>query len=331
MPEPDATPLVSVCLPCRNAGRHLAATLENVCRQTWPRLEVLVVDDESTDGSREILESFADRGVRRIAGPAGSAAKARNRAFAAATGSLVKFLDADDLLSPDMIERQVRRLGGRTDCLASSEWGRFYGSLDTYEPARQSVWRDITPVDWLAESLRGAQPMMQCGMYLLPRQLLESAGGWDERLTLTDDFEFFTRIFLAAREILFTPGAILYYRSGDARSLSGQRSRAHAESGFRTIELVEQHVLAAEDSPRMRAGLADVWQLFAYDFAAEFPDLSHAAEQAAERHGRSDLPFPGGRLPQLLARALGWRTARRIQHFIHRAGYRRWRGHPQAT
>lgn len=330
MPEPSAEPpLVSVCIPCRNAGAHLAETLESVCGQTWPRLEVIVVDDDSRDGSAEIIDGFAARGVRRIAAQSGSAAKARNRAFAAASGSLIKFLDADDLLSPDMIERQVTRLGGRTDALASSEWGRFYGSIETFRPAPQSVWRDLAPVDWLAEALRGAQPMMQCGMYLIPRPLLEKAGGWDERLTLIDDFEFFTRLFLAAAEILFTPGAVLYYRSGDQRSLSGQRSRKHAESAFLSIQLAARHLSAAEDSPRTRAALADVWQSYAYDFAAEHPDLSRTAEQAAIRCGVSDLPFPGGRLPKMLASAFGWRTARRIQHLIHRAGYRNWRSRPQ--
>ena len=324
-------PLVSVCIPCRNAGAHLAETLESVCGQSWPRLEVLVLDDGSTDETAAILDRFAARGVRRLPGPAGSAARARNLAWLAARGELIKFLDADDLLSPGMIERQVERLAGHPEAIAASEWGRFYGSLESYRPAPQVLRRDLAPVDWLAESFRGAEPMMQCGMFLLPRTVLERAGGWDERLTLIDDFEFFTRVFLAARSILFTPETTLYYRSGDARSLSGQRSRTHAESAFLSIELASSHLRAAEDSPRTRAGLADVWQSYAYDFAADQADLSRRAEAKARELGGSNLPFPGGWLPRLLAGTLGWRSARRLQYFIHRSGYRKWRARTRIT
>src|SRR5262245_36865871 len=143
-------PLVSVLIPCHNAQKYIGQTLESVFRQTWPNIEVIVVDDGSEDASVREIERFTR--LRLIKRENLGAGAARNKAYGASSGGFVQFLDADDLIEPEKIQRQMVRLAGHPRSVASAEWGRFYETpLQTlFQP--ESNWRDLEPKDWLALS-----------------------------------------------------------------------------------------------------------------------------------------------------------------------------------
>ena len=94
MPERAAVPLVSVLIPCYNAGRWVAQALDSVLAQTWPALEIIVVNDGSTDNSREVLRAYEPRNVKVIDQDNRGQTAALNRALAAASGAFVQYLDA---------------------------------------------------------------------------------------------------------------------------------------------------------------------------------------------------------------------------------------------
>ena len=201
---------VSVLMPVHNAAAYVGAALDSVLAQTHRPLQIIAVNDGSTDGTRSILARYEDR-ITVIDQENRGPSAASNRAFAASTGALVKFFDADDVMAPELIARQVARLGARRDAVALGEWTRFYGAMPADEPFPPlGMYRDAEPADWLAAELLGTQPMMQGGLWLIPRAIVEAAGGWDERLTRANDFEFFARVLTAAAEILHAPGARLY-------------------------------------------------------------------------------------------------------------------------
>ena len=105
----EAVPLVSVLIPSWNKDRWVSAAIASALAQTHPRVEVIVVDDGSTDGSRAVLDAWADR--IRVAHQAHSGANvARNHALRLARGEFVQYLDADDWLHPDKIATQVQWL-----------------------------------------------------------------------------------------------------------------------------------------------------------------------------------------------------------------------------
>lgn len=122
-----SAPLVSVLIPCYNAEGYLGETLDSVFRQTWPNLEVIVVNDGSTDGSIKVAEAFVKGGLILISQDNAGASAARNRAFGASSGDFIQFLDADDLLDRDKIQLQVNRLLESPDCVASAVWGDLPG------------------------------------------------------------------------------------------------------------------------------------------------------------------------------------------------------------
>lgn len=216
-------PLVSVCVPCHNAGPYVKQALRSIFEQTHDNFEVILVNDGATDDTADVLATFDDPPLHIINQKCGSASKSRNLAFKHSKGDYIKDFDADDILSPGMLEAQVARLEQHERAIASCEWGRFYKkNLSSYTPNRQSVWRDMSSKEWLIESFRDARPMMQPAIFLITRPLIEEVGGWDERLSPIDDFEFFARLLSAARDIKFCEGQTLYYRSGLENALSGK-------------------------------------------------------------------------------------------------------------
>ena len=106
---PGGRPLVSVILPVHNRERTIADCLESILSQTYPALEVIVVDDGSTDRTPEILKTYGER-IRVIQQPNAGPYVARNRALEQARGTYLAFADSDDLLHPDRLVRQVERL-----------------------------------------------------------------------------------------------------------------------------------------------------------------------------------------------------------------------------
>ena len=101
-----SVPLVSILIPCHNAEAFVADAIESALGQTHPNVEVVVVDDGSTDRSLEVIRSYDGR-IRWETGPCRGACAARNRALALSLGEFIQFLDSDDLLLPQKIERQL--------------------------------------------------------------------------------------------------------------------------------------------------------------------------------------------------------------------------------
>ncbi len=100
------SPVIGVVIPAHNGERHLAAALDSVLAQTYERLDVVVVDDGSSDASRDVAQRYSPE-VRSIALPHGGLGAARNVGVAAIRGSYVAFLDQDDVWEPTKLELQL--------------------------------------------------------------------------------------------------------------------------------------------------------------------------------------------------------------------------------
>lgn len=306
-------PLVSILVPCYNAAPWLAATLESALAQTWPHIEIIVVDDGSRDDSLAIARGFEARGVHVIAQPNRGQCAAFNRALAMARGDYFEYLDADDLLAPDKIARQLSRLAGLPPgTVASGAWARFTDDpvAARFEPS--PLWRDLSPVDWLVTAWEGAH-MMHGAAWLVPRAVAERAGPWNEELSLINDFDYFARILLASEGAVFCGDARTFYRSGLTTSLSNAKSVTAWRSAFRAMQLGSQALLAREDSPRTRHAAATAFQRLIHSFYPQAPELLPAVEAAVRDHGGSEVRAEGGRMFLLLARLVGWKAARHLQ------------------
>ncbi len=255
---------------------------------------------------------FEPRGVRVLDQPTRGAAAARNAGLAAATGELIQFLDADDVLAPDKIARQVAFCAGNPSVqLVSGEWGRFEADPARADFAPQPNWRDLGAVEFL-QLFFETGAMMHPAAWLARRELLAAAGPWDESLSLNDDGEYFARVMLRAGRIHFCGGARSCYRSNLHGSLSGRKDGKSLDSLYRSFELELGYLAAADASPRTRAAVAHGWKWLAFELYPGRPDLADAAERQARALGWSPRPFPAGGRFQLAARFLGWRLAKRL-------------------
>lgn len=317
------TKLVSIIIPAFNAEQWLAGTLASALAQTWGAKEIIVVDDGSTDNTLSVARRFASARVQVISQQSRGASAARNRALRVAQGDYIQYLDADDLMAPDKIERQVELLGDSADVTATGAWALFFHDPAEAEFVHQALWADAEPVDWLVTKW-SANLMMITPAWLVPRGVSERAGWWDETILLNNDGEYFSRVVLASRMIKFCAAAKTYYRSGLADSLSRQRSPGALKSGYRAIELSSERLLARENTTRTRRACATRYQRFAYNVYPDAPELCALAESKVAELGGTDLVVGGGPAFRWAARFLGWRRARRLQRFMYRCGYKNY-------
>lgn len=313
-----AAPLVSVCIPAYNSEKFAAETIRCILNQTHQHIEVIVVNDGSTDGTAVVLDQIQDPRFRYVSQPNKGAAAARNAAFQLSSGSFIKFMDADDLINENCIQNQLQRIIAEPGSIASAKWGRFYSNDGTdFKLAIEKVWKDLPGIDWLVNSLidTGAN-MMQPGIFLIPRAIIEKAGAWNESLSLIDDFDYMVRVLAASEKVLFCDGAILKYRSGVSNNLSGKNSPVHMLSAFSALNLGVENILKAKNDKRSRLACANTFKRWSYLFYPNYMDYYIAIENEIEQLGGSDISIVGSRSFNILAMLIGWKKAKKIKMYL---------------
>ena len=313
-------PIVSIIISAYNAEKYISATLDSVLQQTHPSIEIIVVNDGSTDNTLAVAESYCHRGVQVVSQENKGQDAALNLGYKHTTGDFIKFMDSDDLINPEMIELQVQALNGSDAYVAYGEWARFYNDDSvSADFSHLDYWTDMKPLDFLTARPEGV--MLQCGIMLLPRKLIEEAGLWDERLILYNDTEFFNRVLLQSKGVKFTAGARLYYRSAQSGSISAQTSRRFFESTFLATNLIAEQLLAVEDSYRIRNLISNTYLNQYYRMYPHFPDLVEAHEQKIKLFGAGTAKPDGGRVFKIIKVFCGWKIAARIHALFYKLGY----------
>jgi glycosyltransferase involved in cell wall biosynthesis len=313
------TPLVSVCIAAYNAERYIDETIQSVLKQTYRPVELIIVNDGSTDGTAEVLRKYQQaEGISIINSDNKGPCSANNLAFRLSKGDYIKFFDADDVLNERHIEAQMARLQENPDCIVAGQVKRFYNDdLSTALVEPLATWQDLEPMDWLLIDNGKGLGMMPAWLFLIPRQLLDKAGLWDEELSLICDFEFLPRVVLQARKVLFVEEAIIFYRSGRTGSLSNNQSQAKLISAYKALEKTDALLLQLEDTPRVRAALSVFWHLWAYAFFLEAPLLYRKTKQHLKKLGNYPNVYFNN-APGRIRRVLGWKNYKRVKSFLQK-------------
>jgi len=203
--EHTMDPLVSIIIPAFNAEKYIKETIDSVFDQTFQDFEIIVVDDGSTDNTREILNQYGKR-IRCIYQENSGPSKARNTAIKAAHGEHIAFLDADDLWKSDFLERTVHIMQGH------SELGYVFTEFDLFSKdgviTRHQIKDDgrvaQIPVGWQSGDekifARSIWSDLATGCFiptsgiLIRRIALEKVGLFDEGLTHAEDRDLFIRL-----------------------------------------------------------------------------------------------------------------------------------------
>lgn len=216
---------VSILIPCYNSERFIGATLQSCIQQQYTNIEIIVVDDGSTDKSADIVKDWATQysNIYLYTQPNSGVCRARNYAFEKSTGDYILYLDADDLISPDLISSQINLFQENVDnTIVISSWGRFYSSIEDFKIEPQFVYKNYeSSIELIEDLLNGGMLGLTC--FLTPRSIIEKAGIWNENLSINTDGEFFMRVLANARIIKFSPHGHLYYRSNISNSISRRK------------------------------------------------------------------------------------------------------------
>jgi len=311
----SANPLVSILIPAYNAQEWISDTLRSALAQTWEPKEIIVVDDGSTDQTLAITRQFESDSLRVVSQVNQGAAAARNTALSLSKGDYIQWLDADDLLAPDKIAKQlesVDQCGGKRTLL-SSPFGQFMYRWYQAKFVPSELWNDLSPTEWLLRKM-GQNLFMQTATWLVSRELTEAAGPWDTRLRGNDDDgEYFCRILLASDGVRFVPESRVYYRVFGYDSLSYiGASDVKREALWLSMQMHIAYLKSLEDSPRSRIACVNYLQRNLFYFYPNRPDITAQADQIArDLGGELGLPHLSWGYSSIRS-VIGWRMTKQL-------------------
>jgi glycosyltransferase involved in cell wall biosynthesis len=321
----ETNPLVSVIIPAYKAEVFIAETLDSVKRQTYPAIEVFVVDDGSKDKTVAIARSYETGNLTVIEQKNSGACVARNRGLSMSRGKYVQFLDADDVLSPDKIEKQVEVLEKNPGYLGVSPTVHFMNGEDYLKmaPREESFWIHDTddPADFLVRLYGGdgERWMVQTSAWLTPKTITDQIGPWNEKLLLDQDGEYFARAVLASRGIRTTGGINYYRRFFHGGSISGKSNKKeNLQSALLALNLKAEYLGKHNRSDRYQQAMATLYQEIAINAYPQFPDLVKICEEQVRKTGkRPAIPVLGGKLIEATRQLFGWKAAKTLRKRLH--------------
>ena len=290
-------PQVSVIVPVYNAQNTLGRCVNSILSQTFRDLELILVDDGSTDGSPEICRNWADLDgrVRIIRQENAGVSRARNRGLAEARGKYVQFADADDCVAPDMTEKLVEALRERPgDIVVCSCWqvGETQRSkLGLYTDDKlvldhDEMWQEMLRLVWDTSSMES--PWNK----LYERNLIEANGlRFPEDLSLGEDFLFNLAYFRCCGGLVFLPDPLYFYHVGQTGDTLSSRPRPDF---LQTMCRVENELLDAVKTHHELSG--EERKIFARHFSSRIcVGFLHVSRRCAEDEAV-------GRIAQILER-----------------------------
>jgi hypothetical protein len=307
-------PPISVVIPCYNARAWVAETVRSALQEYAGPVEVLVIDDGSTDGGGALVrEQFP--AVRLVTTPNRGVSHARNLGIEMARGELFVFLDADDLLPPGRLGRHARLLERTGADVAYGNWQRL-------RPGPGGQFRGTEKV----ERSLGADPTLDLfttfwcptGAYTFRRAVVERVGGFSPRLPVIQDARFALDCALCGARFAHDPEIACLYRTHDAGSVSTRSAAAFLRDCLTSaVEVRRRWEGEGGLTEARRAALVGVLDYVARASCGLDAECFAAACEQFEQVSAGG-PAPGRAATRLLARALGYRRAHLVAHPLRR-------------
>lgn len=310
---------VSVLIPMYNAEKYISATMENVLKQSWSDLEVIIVDDGSTDKSYDLAKQYESVNIHIYKQENKGASAARNLAFEKSTGELIQYLDADDLLSYNKIEAQVKLYNQINDKNAIIASGILLFDGDVLEticiPHRQmSTDYYNKPIELLIGICR-EKYIVQSSIWLMHRDLLARVGAWNEKLTLNDDGEYFFRVVAQSSGVYFCSQGAVFYRN-TPQSLSKQVSQKAIESQLLATQVMTEVMTGLENSKRVRGACVNFYMQYITRFHSDF--YSECATLEIKKLGFNINTFKKDSLYKIAYSVLGQKLIKKLSKIYHK-------------
>jgi glycosyltransferase involved in cell wall biosynthesis len=243
--------LVSAIIPTYNRAHIICEAVDSALAQTYPRVEVIVVDDGSKDDTLARLQQYGNR-IHVVTQANAGAAAARNRGIAEARGELIAFLDSDDIWLAEKTERQVdllQRAGASVPCCLSNilmKWNS--GDRNSFDiaclttSAEEGLWLNVDEV------LATRSVLFNQGI-IIRRQTLEKIGGFDEKIRYLEDYELPLRLSLEG-PWAFIKTPLVVWRESMTNSVYKNSLREELCTNECMVQVFEGHLARVQKSGR---------------------------------------------------------------------------------
>lgn len=201
-------PAFSIVIPCYNAAATLPATLDSLRAQTIADWEMLIIDDGSTDDSRDIAlaAAKADPRIRLLGNPSRGPSTARNVALNGARGDLIAFCDADDLWAPDKLATMVR-------LFADTKVDAAFARIAFFDDHGSRTLSTVPQGALTIPMLLGENPVCTMSNLVVRRSVFRKSGGFDSRLVHNEDLEWLIRLVGEGHTITGVNKTLVHYRT----------------------------------------------------------------------------------------------------------------------
>lgn len=274
-------PSFSVVIPAYNAGPTIARTLDSVLAQTWPAHEIIVVDDGSSDNTRQVVATYGDQIIYLQQSNAGPST-ARNRGVEVATGEWIAFLDADDWYYPKRLRAHAEMIANDPSLdflVASFDYRDIDGRLIDRSIEQTRLGRQLSQESAVTSHLviEGeaigefiAHQFSDTRCLSLPRKTLLSLGGFSADLRICEDLVFLIRLCIGSRRIGVVPSSLAVYLVHDQGLIRSNRLRAQLET-VRALHTLEVEMSSAPISARLawQGLIKDAYRNLAYYLAKQ--------------------------------------------------------------
>lgn len=243
-------PLVTIIIPSYNSRQYLKESVQSAIAQTYSPIEIILINDGSTDDTTELFPEFEKKGVICLTQANAGASSARNTGLAIATGEYIQFLDADDVLHPDKIERQISKMLACNADLSFTQWGNFVdneANADDFRFKHIDLSSIVTGRDILY-SFGANNWFILTVAWLVKRELIMKAGYWNPFKCPNDDGEYFSRILFWSRKVSVIESKLAYYRQTPETSLSDLNTEAKALSSLHSWQLIHALMMTTGDT-----------------------------------------------------------------------------------
>lgn len=309
--------LVSVIIPCFNAQRWIAEAIDSCLQQTYPNIEVIVIDDGSTDNSLKIIKSYGDRIIWKT-GPNRGGNHARNKGFSLAKGDYIQYLDADDYLLPEKIERQVRCLEETGADVVYGDWRHKH-----HQPDGTAFFDDIQvsgPKEDFLESLLSNENWVAPCAVLFTKAAVERCGVWDETLQVGQDRDFLISVAMNGEKFVYQSGCYSIYRRYGQVTVSTSCKLRWLENHGLILRKVEQK-LSQEGrfSEKYRQALAKSYYAMAREYLYKVDSIGYLNYLRLLEKSLTLFPefrASNGAVYNLLQQVFGFKKAERIAYLM---------------
>ena len=206
-------PSISVVVPTYNAEHTIFKTVKSVQKQTFSDLEIIVINDGSTDRTLELLQSITDQRLKIFSYKNGGLPVARNRGISHARGEFISFIDADDLWTPDKLELQLAALQQHPEAGVAYSWNSYFmdGQEESVFPYDPVFFEGNVYDKLLVNNIVGNGSNI-----LVRRKAIESVGEFEPTLKSCEDWDFYIRLAAKWHFVVVTKHQILYRQSSNA-------------------------------------------------------------------------------------------------------------------